>query len=359
MRMESFQKLLGYVLPRLTKSNRRLSIVPEVYLLATLRYLAGGSYGDICDSLRISWKSFYRVVFSVIRIICTLPQLDIKQPGTANEYATIAEKYKARSTNGILHGCCGALDGWLCEINAPKKEEVDDVKKYHSGHYSCYGVNVQAVCDSDYQFTFLACSEPGSVNDIKGYRDCGLQDWVTRLPLGYYIVADAAYKNTNQLLTPYFGVHKDVDDPWQSSFNFHLSQLQISIEQAFSILVGKWQIFCSPLMVKFKRVALVITCSARLHNFCIDERIGQRDCFQRPIPFHLRDNPTEDDNVIGYHPSTDERHHSTNRIHRANQVRSMILNDLKRNGQTRPQQNGPRCRPKVITAIGLDEDVAY
>jgi hypothetical protein len=38
-------------------------------------------------------------------------------------------------------------------------------------------------------------------------------------------------------------VHKDVDDPWQSSFNFHLLQLQISIEQAFGILVSKRQIF--------------------------------------------------------------------------------------------------------------------
>jgi hypothetical protein len=153
-------------------------------------------------------------------------------------------------------------------------------------------------------------------------------------------------------------VHKDVDDPWQSSFSFHLLQLQISIEQAFGILVSKRQIFCSPLMVKFKRVALVITCAARLHNFCIDEQIGQRDCFQRPIPLFLRDNPTEDDNVIGYHPSTDERHHSTKSTHCANQVRSMILNDRKQNGQTQPQQNGPCCRPKVITAIELDEDVA-
>ena len=57
------------------------------------------------------------------------------------------------------------------------------------------------------------------------------------------------------------------------AFNFFLSQLRIKIEQAFGMLVEKWRILKSPLTRNIRAAANIIMACARLHNFCINERL--------------------------------------------------------------------------------------
>jgi hypothetical protein len=59
----SFNKLLGYVYDSLMvkevmANSRGGPIIPELCLFCTLRYLAGGSYLDICDIAGVSASSF-------------------------------------------------------------------------------------------------------------------------------------------------------------------------------------------------------------------------------------------------------------------------------------------------------------
>jgi hypothetical protein len=75
MSEESFDKLLGYIRHDLevneTMANLRGgTIIPEVCLFYTLRYLAGGSYLDITEIAGISGASFSRVLWNTCKAIC-------------------------------------------------------------------------------------------------------------------------------------------------------------------------------------------------------------------------------------------------------------------------------------------------
>ncbi|CAB1111179.1 unnamed protein product [Ectocarpus sp. CCAP 1310/34] len=52
-----------------------------------------------------------------------------------------------------------------------------------------------------------------------------------------------------------------------------LSQLRLTIEQAFGILVGQWGIMWRPLRVLFAGRSSLITALFRLHNFLCDEKV--------------------------------------------------------------------------------------
>ena len=69
-------------------------------------------------------------------------------------------------------------------------------------------------------------------------------------------------------MAPYTGADKKKKD--KNVFNFHLSQLQIKIEQAFGLLVNKWRVFKRPIELKLERVPCLIECCMRLHNWCIN-----------------------------------------------------------------------------------------
>ena len=68
MSKASFYKLLGYIQSYLVVNEvmanmRGGPIIPELCLYCTLRWLAGGSYLDICDITGISQSSFYGLLF--------------------------------------------------------------------------------------------------------------------------------------------------------------------------------------------------------------------------------------------------------------------------------------------------------
>ena len=58
------------------------------------------------------------------------------------------------------------------------------------------------------------------------------------------------------------------------NFNFFASQLRIRIEMAFGLMVKKWGILARPLTIKLKNVKRLMIAIARLHNYCIDERLA-------------------------------------------------------------------------------------
>lgn len=69
MEKESFDILLSHVHNFLLVNEEKAKIrggpiIPELCLYCTLRWLAGGSYLDICDIVGISKASFYRVILS-------------------------------------------------------------------------------------------------------------------------------------------------------------------------------------------------------------------------------------------------------------------------------------------------------
>jgi hypothetical protein len=128
---------------------------------------------------------------------------------------------------------------------------------------------------------------PGSAADWTAYSGSKLQKWVSQLPLSMFVLADTVYMPCNKLLIPFIGSQRD--NPENSSFNYFLSQLQVCIEQAFGLVVGKWQIFLHALEFPLPKVSKIIMACCQLHNLCINKKLADGDDLQHWIqPVFLR-----------------------------------------------------------------------
>lgn len=177
---------------------------------------------------------------------------------------------QVKSTGGAFKGAVAAGDGLFVKTEAPTPVNTPNVLQYYSGSKCGYGLNVQATCDSNYRFCSMSCIAPGSTNDWVAWNRSELSKAVGKLPPGFYMLGDAAYPLSDQLLTPYPGKKLT---PNKDSFNFHLSQLRVKIEQSFGILVGQWGILWKPLRVQFAGRGDLITALFHLHNFLRDEQV--------------------------------------------------------------------------------------
>ena len=80
------------------------------------------------------------------------------------------------------------------------------------------------------------------------------------------IAGDNASVENATMATPVPGLRiSDVED----AYNFYLSQLRITIERAFGILVHRWGVLRKPLSMSILKVPAIVTCLMRLHSFCI------------------------------------------------------------------------------------------
>ena len=274
----------------------------------------------------ISKASFYRVVDQGIAAIIKSDELAIQFPDTDSALQDAATRFRMLSTNDVIKGCVGAVDGWLCQIKVPAGDEAGNIRSFFSGHYQCYGLNVQACCDSSCKFIHVSITSPGGTNDVRAFAKSKLSQLIKNLPMGLYLVGDNAYIACEQLLTPFSGRHKN--DPTKDAYNFHLSQLRIRIEQAFGMLVNKWRIFKSPLCKKLKNVPPLIMAAMRLHNFCVNER--ETNSATRVL---------SSDEVDTYIPSYDDYMDDTQEATGYSSQRNIILGEIKANGITRPVYN--------------------
>ena len=139
---------------------------------------------------------------------------------------------------------------------------------YYSGHKKKYGINVQAMCDAKMRILFVSALCPGKTNDLSAFRHSDLAPRIGLLPEGYYAMGDNAYVNSDKMLVPFPGADLGLEE---DAYNFFHSQLRVTIERAFGLLVGRWGVLWRPLRVPLRRQARLILALCKLHNFCLDE----------------------------------------------------------------------------------------
>ena len=93
----------------------------ECRLAATLRYLAGGSYIDICFCHGIAPTTFYDVIWSIMDAIEAVETICFPIDDE-EELERIGAGFGAE-TRGIMDGCAGALDGYCLRIRKPYAKE--------------------------------------------------------------------------------------------------------------------------------------------------------------------------------------------------------------------------------------------
>jgi hypothetical protein len=170
MRKHSFDKLVvllakDLVVDAVAAHKRGGAIIPEICLYCTLRYLAGGSYLDISDIAGISQSSLYRVIWKTITAIAKCIPLRLNFPKTKEEVAAAIAGFASVSTDQAVYNCVGVVDGYLMRIKVPSKKEVKNVRSFFSGHYQCYGINIQAAADHQSHFIHLSFAAPGVTGD--------------------------------------------------------------------------------------------------------------------------------------------------------------------------------------------------
>ena len=310
----------------------------EITVAIGLHWLAGGSYLDLKNVYCCSVDTIYKHRLLFIRAVNMCDLLKLKFPTSAAEICTVQAGFCNISSNSVITGCVGAIDGLLVVIKCPSMKASDNnPSSYYSGHYCCHGLNVQAICDSSCRFTFFAIAAPGKSSDQAAVEQTSLPTALDCLPLGSYIVGDAAYTLTDQCITPFTGSQRL--NPTKDSFNYFLSQVRIRIEMAFGLLTTKWQILKKPLFVSLGVGSEVLECISRLHNYCIDMRSqGLSEDIAEIIP--LEKSPLG----WGYLPTVEMLRPS---VHGTSQVRDAILGMVSQHGFGRPPHNIERHQQEL------------
>ena len=247
------------------------AVEPELIMAIGIRWLAGGSYVDIRHVYGCSVASVFRFRDLFMEAVLNCNELDIVFPDTDEELYSTESKFSDKSSERTMVGCVGAIDGLFVKVHRPSMKECGyNPQAYFSGHYMAHGLNIQAICDSDRCFTFFGVVAPGKASDQVAFERTSIHEQIMALPMGKYLVGDAAYQVSNVVLAPFTGSQRD--DPGKDAFNFFLSQLRIRIEMAFGLLLQtKWGVLNRPLQGNLATAAKVVQTCARLHIFCLRE----------------------------------------------------------------------------------------
>jgi hypothetical protein len=329
-------RVLGPILQAdITKSRSRCTqeIYPEIFVAIGLRYLAGGSYDDIREVYGVSVGGFYYCRNRFFKAILTCDALRIRHPEAGDDWETVRSKFHSKSEEGIIRGCVGAIDGFFQPTKCPTVKDTNgNVRAYFSGHYNRYGLNCQALCDSDLRFLFFGVMGPGNKSDQPAYEQTGLAEIIENLPAGLFIAADAAYVVTEHVLIPFTGSQRQ--DRVKDTFNFFLSQLRIRIENAFGLLTTKWRILRKPLECSLKTNADILQICALLHNYVIDNKEDDSatdTSLEGPNIRAMSESPLG----WGYLPTVEPLETQPG----TSQTRDAILRHIHRNGFCRPKRN--------------------
>ena len=71
----------------------------------------------------------------------------------------------------FFEGCVGAVDGLIIKIRQPRyPSETLNPGRFFVARKHCFGLNLQAVCDSKYRFTFAEVCAPFFESERSTYR---------------------------------------------------------------------------------------------------------------------------------------------------------------------------------------------
>jgi hypothetical protein len=80
----------------------------------------------------------------------------------------------------------------------------------------------------------------------------------------------------------------------EDAFNFYQSQVRITVERAFGMLISKLGIFWKPLQFRLKLITKIIQACGRIHNYCINNGVGccPMGSMLSPVELQLRQDGT-------------------------------------------------------------------
>lgn len=83
------------------------------------------------------------------------------------------------------------------------------------------------------------------------------------MPVPYVLTGDNAFALTDYLLKPYPQSKMTVVE---RIFNYRLSQIRRIWENGFRLLVSRWRLFCTPILLELGKVKQIVLAALTLHN---------------------------------------------------------------------------------------------
>ena len=270
----------------MNSTSGNASIIPAMVDMG-IRFYGGEKIKSIADLFRVGIVSAQRVidVFIDATESSNHPFLSTDLlPEPHSDRRRVADEWGEQSgVYGLYYGYLAVIDGWMCTIEQPS--DVDNPVDFFSGHYQRFGLNVQAMCDTNLHITYILVAGNGGTSNAQTFRKLHkLRDWLLRLPDGFFILGDNAYGLTSKLLIPFSGASEQ--DTFNDTYNFFLSQLHIRVEMAFGRLSTKWRIFRSNLLAVngIQQKIQIVRVGAKLHNYVINaDRLNFLDIFEDDI----------------------------------------------------------------------------
>lgn len=154
-----------------------------------------------------------------------------------------------------MKGCCDPLDGLAMKIQEPYRADVPNSSTYYNWK-GYFALNMQDMCDCAYRFQYVSAVNPRSTQDSMEFAMSGISMLISSqigsVLCGYWIAVDDAYCCNNWISTPLPCRQIRV---LQDSFNYWLYSARIHIEQAFGMLVRRWDILWRPLFFLVAKAA--------------------------------------------------------------------------------------------------------
>jgi hypothetical protein len=256
------------------------AICGEIKLALVLRLLAGGSYLDLALLFETGSSYAYDIFHSVLAVWINDDSLikinGLEYCSNDEEMQKVAMQFSI-SSNSILNGCIGAIDGWIVKIRRPRVSDgVANPGSFFS-RKGFYGINVQCIVDKKKRIIYRNILSRGAEHDStafknsKFYKSFLLPNWRELVAKGFYFIGDSAYSIKSFLIPPYNDVaHGTAED----NFNFFHSSARIAVECAFGEIELRWGILWRPLQCSLAHNCQIIDACMRLHNFilcCSDE----------------------------------------------------------------------------------------
>ena len=249
----------------------------EIKLAITMRILGGGSYLDCALFFEVSFNHAHKIFNEVVTEWLCHPSFNaingIKYCRDDDEMNAVAMQF-SQSSNGVINGCIGALDGWLVKIKQPSSRDgVPNPQSFYSRN-GYYAINVQVIVDKNKRVLFRSIMSRGAEHDSTAFRNCGLYKWLidnymSLVRKGYHFIGDSAYGIKSFLHTPYDNAaHGSMED----NYNFFHSSSRICVECCFGEIDLRFGIFWRPLKFSLKFNCHVIDACFQLHNFIVKHR---------------------------------------------------------------------------------------